>query len=406
MEESASQIERAAREVDDSGRVAEAASRAEHRLRRQRATLRPLGWGVMLVVVISALSGHPAPGVHGTELAVTAALIAFVATLAYGVSDRFTAQAVGVQAGVIAVMGAAGATLGALQLHGATDLAGGAAVWMAVARLPTIAGVALGAAITLALDIALALAGSSSSGVAATTLLCALLGLIAHFMKQARHSQDQTELLMAQLEDAREEQLVAAAIAERGRIATELHDVLAHSLSGAAIQLQGARMLAERSHAEPRMSSAIERASELVKEGLSDARQAVGALRGDALPNIEQLEPLVSDFRRDMNLDATVRIVGAARALPAHASLALYRGAQEALTNVVRHAPGASTEVVLTYRAGATTLSVENQPPADRNPSPASWPQSAEAGASPVCASGSRVPAARCAPGPPAMGGE
>jgi signal transduction histidine kinase len=63
---------------------------------------------------------------------------------------------------------------------------------------------------------------------------------VAYFLQQGRKSEEQTEFLLAQLEDAREQQLQAAAIAERARIASELHDVLAHSLSGAPIQLQGA----------------------------------------------------------------------------------------------------------------------------------------------------------------------
>ena len=136
----------------------------------------------------------------------------------------------------------------------------------------------------------------------ATALLCALLGLIAHFLKQARASQDRTELLLAELEDAREEQTRAAAITERGRIASELHDVLAHSLSGAAIQLQGARKLAEREQASAAVRAAIDRAGELVKDGLANARQAVGALRGDELPGVAQLESLVASFRTDMNV--------------------------------------------------------------------------------------------------------
>jgi signal transduction histidine kinase len=77
---------------------------------------------------------------------------------------------------------------------------------------------------------------------------------------------------MAELEDARDDQARAAAIAERGRIARELHDVLAHSLSDAAIQLQGARKLADSEHATPRLSEAIDRASELVKAGLANPR--------------------------------------------------------------------------------------------------------------------------------------
>ncbi len=146
----------------------------------------------------------------------------------------------------------------------------------------------------------------------------------------------------------------------RGRIAGELHDVLAHSLSGAAIQLQGARKLADREHATPPLNDAIDRASELVKSGLANARQAVGALRGDPLPTITQLPALIDSYKSDMNLDVTLRIEGEPRTLPADPSLALYRGAQEALTNVARYAPGASTHVVLRYEHDRTKLSVAN----------------------------------------------
>ena len=61
-----------------------------------------------------------------------------------------------------------------------------------------------------------------------------------------------------------------------------------------------------------------------------------------------------------MNLDVTLRIEGEPRTLPADPSLALYRGAQEALTNVARYAPGACVKVVLRYERGRTQLSVDN----------------------------------------------
>jgi signal transduction histidine kinase len=264
-------------------------------------------------------------------------------------------------------MAAAGVSLVALQPHGATELAGAAAVWMAVARLPLALGATLAAATTVGLALAEALAGGSAAVVLAAILLCALLALVAYFIKQARSSQDTTELLLAQLEDAREDQLAAAAVSERGRIASELHDVLAHSLSGAAIQLQGARKLAEHEQASPQVRAAIERAAELVRQGLGSARQAVGALRGEELPGVAQLDKLVATFRSDMNTDVTLTIEGSARPLPAEASLALYRGAQEALTNVARYAPGATTTVVLRYGAGLTSLIIDdriaNRPP-------------------------------------------
>jgi signal transduction histidine kinase len=61
-----------------------------------------------------------------------------------------------------------------------------------------------------------------------------------------------------------------------------------------------------------------------------------------------------------MNLDVTLRIEGSARSLPANRSLALYRGAQEALTNVARYAPSACTTVTVRYENARTRLSVDN----------------------------------------------
>jgi signal transduction histidine kinase len=362
--EPARAVEESAGSGCESQRLVEARSRAERRLTRQRGTLRPLGWAVMLVVAAGTLSGDPAPGLQGKAAAVALALCIFVVMLALAISDRFTRRGYGAQAAVIAAMGVAGVTLAALQPRGATELAAGSAVWMAVTRLPPALGVGLGAGITVAVDVVTAIAGTPSTGVLATTLLCVLLGLTAHFVKQARESQDRTELLLAQLQDAREEQARAAAIAERGRIASELHDVLAHSLSAAAIQLQGARKLAEHEQAPSQTREAIDRASELVKDGLANARQAVGALRGEELPSIAQLQTLIESFRGDMHVDATLRIEGSARELPADAGLALYRGAQEALTNVARYAPGASTTVILRYATDRTTLTVEDRLPA------------------------------------------
>jgi signal transduction histidine kinase len=322
--------------------------------------LRPLGFAVLVVVVAGSVGTQPAPGLHGKAVGVTIALFVFGGALALAIRDLFTELGYALQALVIAVMGGAGVALVALQPRAATGLAGGVAVWMAVVRLPLALGVVLGAGITVALDVAAALSGSSSAAVLATTLLCALLALIAYFIKQARESQERTEVLLAQLEDARDEQARAAAAAERGRIASELHDVLAHSLSGAAIQLQGARKLAEREQSEPQIRAAIERASGLVKDGLASARQAVSALRGDELPGVAQLQALIASYKEDLNVDATLTVEGGTRTLRADASLALYRAAQEALTNVARYAPGAVTTVVLSYHAERTTLTVEN----------------------------------------------
>lgn len=347
-----------------SARVSAARSRATTRLIRQRDTLRPLGLAVMAIVTVSAAASGPRPAWHGRGLGVGACVVAFCALLAVSTTGWFVERRSALQVTVLAGMGAAGALLAAAQPQGgAAQLAGGAAVWMVAARLPLPVGGALAAGITAALAVAIGIAGGSPSSILSISLLCALLGVVAVFLRQGREGQARTELLLAELEDAREEQTRAAAIAERGRIAAELHDVLAHSLSGAAIQLQGARLLAERDAGGAGMRTAIDRAAELVRDGLVNARQAVGALRGEATPGVEEVASLVETARADLDVDLTFAVEGVRRRLPADAGLALYRGAQEALTNIARHARGARASVLLRYQDGQTTLTIENGPP-------------------------------------------
>jgi hypothetical protein len=175
----------------DSERVAVAQARAQERLHRQRASLRPLGWAVIGVVVLGSTNSRPVPGLHGTALVVTFALVVFAATLLVAIRNGFPERRLALQAAVIAVMGAAGVAIAGLQVNGAAGVAAGVAVFIAVTRLPFTAGVALGGAVTIALGIVTAAAGSSSATVAAGTLVTVLLGVIGQFLKQSRESQTQ-----------------------------------------------------------------------------------------------------------------------------------------------------------------------------------------------------------------------
>ena len=271
------------------------------------------------------------------------------------------------QAAVSLLIGGCGVALAVLQPNGAVEIAASMGVWIAAVRLPPGPAAAVAGAITAALAVAVGLTAHPAVQSAITaTLLCLLLAVTGQFIRRSRQSQDRTEVLLAQLQDAREGEAAAAALAERSRIAGELHDVLAHSLSGLAIQLQGARKLAGREAASEGLRAAIERSAELTKAGLADARQAVSALRGEQLPTLDQLAALVEDFRRDTGADATLRIDGTSQSLPADASLALFRGAQEALTNITRYAPGATTRVTVSYQADRTLVTVEDHACAPR----------------------------------------
>ncbi len=327
-----------------------------------RQALWPLGWAFIAIVVTASVQAHPAPGLRGAGLGVTLALAVYAAAVATAVTPGWARRGLAAQAVVIGLIGGAGVALAAWQPHGPVELAAPVGVWIAAVRLPPApAAAAAAGAITAALAVAVGLTEHPPVPSAITaTLVCLLLAVTGQFLRRGRQSQDRTELLMAQLQDAREGEAAAAALAERSRIAGELHDVLAHSLSGLAIQLQGARKLAGREQVSDALRATIERSAELARAGLADARQAVSALRGDRLPTVDQLSALVEGFRRDTGTAATVRIDGTPRPLPAEASLALFRGAQEALTNIARYAPGAATAVTVSYQPGRTLVTVED----------------------------------------------
>jgi signal transduction histidine kinase len=161
-----------------------------------------------------------------------------------------------------------------------------------------------------------------------------------------------------ELRESRAAVAQSAALAERSRVARDMHDVLAHSLSALALQLEGTRLLARDRGADPAVVEGLERAHHLAATGLAEARQAIAALRGDALPGPERLRELADAFP-----NATLRVRGAPREHSSEARLALYRTAQEALTNVRRHSAADRVEITLDYADDGTTLVVQDHGP-------------------------------------------
>jgi signal transduction histidine kinase len=149
-----------------------------------------------------------------------------------------------------------------------------------------------------------------------------------------------------------------AALAERGRIAREMHDVLAHSLSALAVELEGARLLARKHRAVSELEAAIERAHQHATSGLDEARAAIEALRGDDLPGPERLAALADSFAAGWDVKCELEVSGEPRQLSSEARLAIYRTAQEALTNVRKHADPRAVEIHLDYGADGTRLEV------------------------------------------------
>ena len=181
--------------------------------------------------------------------------------------------------------------------------------------------------------------------------------LLARRLGQANH---EAERLLIELEGTRAAQAQAARLAERQRLAREMHDVLAHSLSGLMLQLEGARMLAADDPSDPRLPGIIERAHHLSKSGLEEARRAIGMLRDDELPGPERLASLAAQFQEASAVPCQFTVSGQARDLPSEARLAVYRITQEALTNITKHACPERVEMHLGYEPSHIRLTIEN----------------------------------------------
>jgi signal transduction histidine kinase len=149
-----------------------------------------------------------------------------------------------------------------------------------------------------------------------------------------------------------------AVLAERAHIAREIHDILAHSLTAQIVHLEGARLLLERDGDRQQISDRVDRAQRLARSGLEETRRALAALRGDAPAPDEALAALAEEFRAATARPCDIEIIGPSRDLSAQASVAIVRTAQEALTNVRKHAPDARVVVRLRYLPDAVELEV------------------------------------------------
>jgi signal transduction histidine kinase len=340
-----------------SDRVQAARAEALRRFRREGRQLAPLRWWVAGIVVVVAVTSKPAVGLSGRHLALVICLVVFtVEMIGWPVlrSDQVPARVA-----ELVVLGASAVAIAVFQPNGVSELAGSAVVFTAGFALSPLLAAAVGGAVAVGVGVALGLAGGAgAASIAASALLCAVLGVTGALLRRYRLSQEGAELLLAQLEQARDDQARAAAVEERASIARDLHDVLAHSLSGLSIQLEMVRKLAGNADVPAELRDAIDGAADLAKQGLAGAREAVGALRRDDRLGVDQLPELVEHFRREFGLAVAYTVGGKARPLAPGLGLVLYRVTGEALTNVARHAAGASARVELSYDPAGVRLVV------------------------------------------------
>jgi len=162
---------------------------------------------------------------------------------------------------------------------------------------------------------------------------------------------------------AAHEQATRAVLAERLRIAREMHDVVTHGLGLIAVQAGVANHVADRRPDQARAALAVIETTS--REALAEMRRMLGVLRepGPA-PGLAAVPALV-DRARTAGVDAALDVDPAAgEDLPEAIGLAVYRVVQEALTNVTRHAPGARCRVVVRRPPGLVTVTVTDDGPA------------------------------------------
>lgn len=319
------------------------------------AARRVLGVAGLGAIIYGITVGAPATGLPGQRLVVLVLLALasslFLIWLAIGRSATSAVVA------VLGPLGVVGGVLGGLA-PGLGSAFAFAAVFAAGRRLPArwvaVITVLTAAALTIA-----GLAGTRLSALGALGQSAGLAALALGGLNRAaqRRVREQAELLVAEGQVVLEERARSAALAERTRIAREIHDLLAHSLSGLMVQLEAAHLLLDRQADPAQVARHVDRARGLARSGLDETRRALQTLRGEPLPTAELLTELVGAHQADAGPVELV-VTGTPRQLPAEVGLTVYRVTQEALTNVRRHAPGARTEVRLAYDDATVHLTV------------------------------------------------
>lgn len=184
-----------------------------------------------------------------------------------------------------------------------------------------------------------------------------LVGFLMRIQQQLLVKQEENQAALAEL----------AAADERRRIAREVHDVIAHSLSVTLLHLTGARRALQEDRDVDDAVDALEQAERLGRQAMADIRRTVGLLDGAPVrtapePGIDDIPRLVDDFVR-AGLSVRLHVTGSPERVSPAVSLALFRIAQESLANIAKHAPDSTSSVLLSFSQSSAHISVDNRLP-------------------------------------------
>jgi signal transduction histidine kinase len=209
-----------------------------------------------------------------------------------------------------------------------------------------------------------ALAATVGPGPTSTSppILAAAAWFLGHYVQARRRYTESLEDKNRALEQAQHDLARQAVTEERLRIARELHDVVAHSMSVVAVHAGSGRLVATEDPAAAEQALATIEAT--TRSALREMRRLLGVLRSDTeepaslepAPGVDDLDALVADVARS-GVDVELIVEGTRAGVPPGVGLSVYRVVQEALTNVIKHAGPARAVVRIRY--AATSVSVD-----------------------------------------------
>jgi len=331
---------------------------------------------IMVVITVPLFTPHFGSGTGGIAMAAALAVSAVA-----GVTWLLAEGRPRLWLAALAVLGAAGGALAGLSSLSTAIAIGFMVVVSAGARLAAEVSFGIMAGTVAAFLIAGLASGAPVEAIIGWT--AGFVGMWAFGLTRRAYlfRAVEAEQALEQARRAHAAETQAAALAERARIAREIHDVLAHALAAVSVNLQAAGglldALPDKGPEVARIVECVERAGALTKEGMAEARRAILALRDDdaALdyPGAGQsgggqlaarLRALADEHRAAGDAAVEFTVTGTPRPLGADAALTAFRTAQEALTNARKHAPGQPVSLTLSYPSDGMTLLVSNPLPA------------------------------------------
>ncbi|WP_343040180.1 sensor histidine kinase [Streptomyces typhae] len=335
-------------------------------LMASRNPLPPLTWPRPLRLLPHALVGLAAVALAATGADATARVLAIAHAATLVLALYRPGLACGLSLAVFAGIAVGHPPTHANELWAWTVHAG--VLLLLALRIPPVPA-AVAAAVSAGAGAVLKSAGAGVGSWTAVAGGCALFAAAVLLGAARRGRRVDRERLTEQIAATARERARRTVLEERARIARELHDVVAHHMSLISLQAEAAPHRVPDPPPELVTELAAIRAN--AREGLAELRRLLGVLRADApggpaadtapQPSLARLDALLAQVRA-AGLPVTARVTGDRRALPPGVELSAYRIVQEALSNTLRHAPGAAATVDLGYGRAGLALRVSNGP--------------------------------------------